>query len=163
MYVQINILFLSPVAASIVIHSLWNIILLHTYKSCPFCMCIGVWKEYLKIIHHYSHLSTGNKYRPLNAFRGAGAVSSRGVAQERRTIRGDTPLLRTGVAAVSRYPTSKVRSSGCALLEQLWRDTPCPSRWHHPYGRKWTRTKKPLDASERGEWKSWLKAQHSEN
>ena len=24
-------------------------------------------------------------------------------------------------------------------------------------------TKKPLDASERGEWKSWLKAQHSEN
>ena len=24
-------------------------------------------------------------------------------------------------------------------------------------------TKKPLDESERGEWKSWLKAQHSEN
>ena len=35
-------------------------------------------------------------------------------------------------------------------------------RWHHPYGRKW-RTKEPLDESERGEWKSWLKAQHSEN
>ena len=35
-------------------------------------------------------------------------------------------------------------------------------RWHHPYGRK-QRTKKPLDESERGEWKSWLKAQHSEN
>ena len=31
-----------------------------------------------------------------------------------------------------------------------------------PYGRKW-RTKKPLDESERGEWKSWLEAQHSEN
>ena len=30
-------------------------------------------------------------------------------------------------------------------------------------GRKWRRTKKPLDESERGEWKSWLKAQHSEN
>ena len=30
------------------------------------------------------------------------------------------------------------------------------------YGRKW-RTKEPLDESERGEWKSWLKAQHSEN
>ena len=29
-------------------------------------------------------------------------------------------------------------------------------------GRKW-RTKEPLDESERGEWKSWLKAQHSEN
>ena len=24
-------------------------------------------------------------------------------------------------------------------------------------------TKKPLDESERGEWKSWLKAQHAEN
>ena len=24
-------------------------------------------------------------------------------------------------------------------------------------------TKKPLDESERGEWKSWLKARHSEN
>ena len=30
-------------------------------------------------------------------------------------------------------------------------------------GRKWTRTKEPLDESEIGEWKSWLKAQHSEN
>ena len=29
-------------------------------------------------------------------------------------------------------------------------------RRHHPYGRKW-RTKEPLDESERGEWKSWLK------
>ena len=36
-------------------------------------------------------------------------------------------------------------------------------RWHHPYGRKWRGTKEPLDESERGEWKSWLKAQHSEN
>ena len=34
---------------------------------------------------------------------------------------------------------------------------------HHPYGRKGRRTKKPLDESERGELKSWLKAQHSEN
>ena len=35
--------------------------------------------------------------------------------------------------------------------------------WHHPSGRKWRGTKKPLDESEIGEWKSWLKAQHSEN
>ena len=35
-------------------------------------------------------------------------------------------------------------------------------RWPHPYGRK-QRTKEPLDESERGEWKTWLKAQHSEN
>ena len=31
------------------------------------------------------------------------------------------------------------------------------------YGRKWRRTKEPLDESEGGEWKSWLKTQHSEN
>ena len=30
-------------------------------------------------------------------------------------------------------------------------------------GRKWRRTKKPLEESESGEWKSWLKVQHSEN
>ena len=32
-----------------------------------------------------------------------------------------------------------------------------------PYGRKQRRTKEPLDESESGEWKIWLKAQHSEN
>ena len=26
-------------------------------------------------------------------------------------------------------------------------------RWHHPYGRKWRGTKKPVDEIERGEWK----------
>ena len=37
------------------------------------------------------------------------------------------------------------------------------TQWHHPYGRKQRRTKEPFDESERVEWKSWLKAQHSEN
>ena len=32
-----------------------------------------------------------------------------------------------------------------------------------PLGRTWRRTKEPLEESEKGEWKSWLKAQHSEN
>ena len=32
-----------------------------------------------------------------------------------------------------------------------------------PLWQKVKRNKKPLDESERGEWKSWLKAQHSEN
>ena len=32
-----------------------------------------------------------------------------------------------------------------------------------PLWQKVKRTKEPLDESERGEWKSWLKAQHSEN
>ena len=36
-------------------------------------------------------------------------------------------------------------------------------RWHHTYGRKWRRTKEPLDESERGKWKSWLKTQYLEN
>ena len=40
--------------------------------------------------------------------------------------RGATPHSRSGGAAMRRYPSSKVRSSGCALLEQPWRDTPCP-------------------------------------
>ena len=36
-----------------------------------------------------------------------------------------------------RYPSSKIRSSGCTLLEQPWRDTPHPrtedemAGWHH--------------------------------
>ena len=34
---------------------------------------------------------------------------------------------------------------------------------HHLYERTQKRTKEPLDESERTEWKSWLKAQHSEN
>ena len=36
-------------------------------------------------------------------------------------------------------------------------------RWHHPYGTKRRKTKEPLDERERGEWKSWLKTQRSEN
>ena len=40
--------------------------------------------------------------------------------------RGAIPRWRSGRAAVRRYPSSKVRSSGCALLEQSWRDTPRP-------------------------------------
>ena len=44
-----------------------------------------------------------------------------------------------------------------------WPITSDIGRWHHPYGRKWRRSKEPLDERERGEWKSWLKAQHSEN
>ena len=33
----------------------------------------------------------------------------------------------------------------------------------HPSGRKWRGTKEPLNEGERGERKSWLKIQHSEN
>ena len=49
------------------------------------------------------------------------------------------------------------------LESRCWEKYQWPQicRWHHTYGRKGRRTKEPLD--ERGEWKSWLKAQHSEN
>ena len=43
-----------------------------------------------------------------------------------------------------------------------WRLSPFFYNVNEAYGRKWRGTKKPLDESER-EWKSWIKAQHSEN
>ena len=36
-------------------------------------------------------------------------------------------------------------------------------RWYRPNGRKQIGTKEPLDEVERGDCKSWLKAQHSQN
>ena len=33
-------------------------------------------------------------------------------------------------------------------------------RWYHSNGRKWRRSKEPLDEGERGEWKNWLETQH---
>ena len=53
---------------------------------------------------------------------------------------------------------------GKQFLFYKWLDWVHPyGRWHHPYGRKRRRTKEPVDESERGEWNSWLKVQHSEN
>ena len=40
--------------------------------------------------------------------------------------KGDTPCPRSGVAAMKRYPTSKVRGGGCTSLDQSWGDTPHP-------------------------------------
>ena len=36
-------------------------------------------------------------------------------------------------------------------------------RWYHSNSRKQRGNKEPLDEGERGEWKSWLKTQHSKN
>ena len=49
--------------------------------------------------------------------------------------------------------------------QDFWEIYQLPPIWsrHHPYCRKWRITKEPPDESERGEWKSWLKTQHSEN
>ena len=48
----------------------------------------------------------------------------------------------------SRFPGEISITSDIQMIPPLWQKV---------------RTKKPLDESERGEWKSWLKAQHSEN
>ena len=51
----------------------------------------------------------------------AGAVAHRGYPHQRsgRWLAGATLRLRAEVVAKRSYPTSEVRSSGCALLEQL--------------------------------------------
>ena len=41
-------------------------------------------------------------------------------------MRGATPHSRSGGSVIRGYPSFKVRSSGCALLEQPWRDSPHP-------------------------------------
>ena len=45
------------------------------------------------------------------------------------------------------------------LLEEISTTLIC--RLYHSNSRKWRGTKEPLDEGERGEWKSWLKTQHS--
>ena len=47
------------------------------------------------------------------------------------------------------------------LESRLLGEISITSDTHHPYGRKQKETKEPLDESERREWKSWLKTQHS--
>ena len=51
-----------------------------------------------------------------------GAAAALGTGEPR----GATPHSRSGGVAMRRYLSSKVRSSGCALLEQPWRDNPRP-------------------------------------
>ena len=73
------------------------------------------------------------------------------------------------VKAVYCHPAylTSVQSTSCEMLGWINHKLesklqPQICRWHHTYSRK-LRTKEPLDESERGEWKSWLKIQHSEN
>ena len=93
------------------------------------------------------------------------------IALTRRTLVGKVMSLLLHILSrlvITFLPRSKrlliswVESPSAVILEpQKIKSDIC--RWHHPYGRKWRGTKKPLDESERGEWKSWPKAQHSEN
>ena len=47
------------------------------------------------------------------------------------------------------------------LSEEISKPKVC--RWYHSHGKKQRGTKEPLNEAERGEWKSWLKTQHSED
>ena len=79
------------------------------------------------------------------------------------------------VKAVCRHPAclTYMQSTSWEMLDQMKHKVesrllgeisiPQICRWHHHYGRMWKRTKEPLDESERGECKIWLKTQHSEN
>ena len=68
------------------------------------------------------------------------------------------------------------RKSVCILGPEAQPDrepgVSCSKQWaltgrslalHNPHGRKWRRTKEPLNETERGEQKSWLKTQHSKD
>ena len=64
-----------------------------------------------------------------------------------------------------------IRSASCEMLgwmkhkltQDCWQKYHQPQicGWYHSNGRKWRETKGLLNESERGEWKSWLKIQHS--
>ena len=66
--------------------------------------------------------------------------------------------LRTGAKSI-------LHLIGHTWSQDCWEkyQSPQKCRWHQPYGRKWRGTKEALDESERREWKSWLKTQHSKN
>ena len=66
-------------------------------------------------------------------------------------------LYAKSIMRMSGWMKDKLESS---LLGEI--SIPSDMQRHYPYGRKWRGTKKPLE-SERGDWKSWLKTQHSKN
>ena len=83
-------------------------------RSYPTSEVRGGGREELPRIRGQGQWPRGATPRP-----GSSGCASTGVP------RGAIPRSRSGGAAVRRYPSSKVRSSSCVLLEQPWRDTPC--------------------------------------
>ena len=94
------------------------------------CVCIYIYiHEYIYVYTHeymYIYMSIYTYihvffYRLFSiiGYYNVWCRSSGSVAQRQK---GDTPRPRLGAAARRNYPTSKVRSSGCALLEQPRRD-----------------------------------------
>ena len=87
-----------------------------TDKNC-YSLAAKFW--FLHRIHQTLHLQISIYFGATPCPRSGGCMGAGGP-------RGATPHSRSGGGAVRRYPSSKIRSSGCALLEQPWRDTPCP-------------------------------------
>ena len=86
-----------------------------------------LWQTLQKYSQEELPLAQGQGWRPRGETpcpRSGGSAGSGG-------LRGPTPCSRSGGAARRRYHSSKVRSSICTLLEQLWRDTP-HLRWEKP-------------------------------
>ena len=87
----------------------------------------------------------------------------------------DSKLGKEFVKAVCCHPVylTSMQTTSCKMpgwmntsWNQDWREKyqqPIICRWHHFDGRKWRGTKDLLDKGERGEWKSYLKTQHSRN
>ena len=67
---------------------------------------------------HPRSRATAERSHPKSEARGGGREEQ---PEERRSY----PTLKVRNVVVRRYLSSKVRRSGCALLAQLWRDTPC--------------------------------------
>ena len=86
-----------------------------------------------------------------------------GVAQSWTRLKRLSSSSKEYIKAVYCHPAylTYIQSTSWEMLG--WKKYKLMCRWYHPYGRKWRGTQKPLDESQRGEWKSWLKTQHSEN
>ena len=68
------------------------------------------------------------------------------------------------------FPLRNLRNHPCVIrslavpgLNDCWCCELSPLLYTHPYGREQRETKEPLDEGERGDWKSWLKTQHSKH
>ena len=110
------------------------------------------------------------------------------ICQLQNLYAGQEATVRTGHGAMNWFKNGKGVHQGCILSPCLFNlhtkyimwnavlykhklesrlmgkyQWPQLCRWHHTYGKKQRWSKEPIDEGERGEWKSWLKTQHSKN
>ena len=131
-------------------------------SNCCFLSCIQVSQETgkwcgilisLRIFHSYILDSTYKWYHMLFVFVWLNCLLRNLYASQEATIR-------TG-HGTNRLVSNQERNTSRLCIVTLLIYLIC--RVHHVKCWAGWRTKEPLDESERGEWKSWLKIQHSEN